>query len=203
MPGEPIKRCRGAARALTPKEQLRAEARARRRALPEPEREAWSERIAEHALGLPELARGGAVACYASVGSEVSTSLLLRGLLARGVPVGVPVTEGVAMRFMRIDHPWALVPGPRGVPIPRQPWTDLDEPTIVFVPGVLFGRDGSRLGQGGGHFDRWLAAHPNALRVGLAFAAQVVDRVPVTEEHDQGMDVIVTEEGRIRIGRPV
>jgi len=184
------------------KEQLRAEARERRRAIPEAEREALSERIAEHALALPELSRGGAAGAYASMGSEVSTSLLLRGLLAKGLRVAVPVTEGDELRFVQVIHPWALVPGPRGVPIPRQPWTEVDEPSVVFVPGILFGRDGSRLGQGGGHFDRWLEAHPRALRVGLAFAAQLVDRVPVTEPHDQGMDVIVTEEGRLRIGRP-
>jgi 5-formyltetrahydrofolate cyclo-ligase len=185
------------------KAQLRDEARARRRAIPPAQREAWSERIAEHALALPEAAEGGVVGCYASAGSEVGTSLLLRGLLARGVVVAVPVVRGETLGFARLDHPWALVPAARSVPEPRQPWEEVDAGSlaVVFVPGLLFGRDGSRLGQGGGHFDRFLAAHPRPLRVGLAFGAQVVDKVPVTEEHDQGMDVIVTEEGPLRIGR--
>jgi 5-formyltetrahydrofolate cyclo-ligase len=183
---------------------LREEARARRRALPASERAAWSERIAQHALGLPELGKARAVGCYASTGSEVDTSLLLRGLLARGVLVAVPTIAGETLRFVRLDHPWALVPGPRQVPVPRQPWTDVDADAldVVFVPGLLFGRDGARLGQGGGHFDRFLAAHPRTLRVGLAFAAQVVDRIEASEPHDQGMDALVTEEARLRIGRP-
>lgn len=188
---------------MSAKDELRAQARATRRAMPAQERAARSERIAEHALALPELARGP-VGCYASAGSEVETALLLRGLLARGVEVGVPVVSADDLRYVRLQHPWALVAGPRGVPIPRQPWSEMDPDSlsVVFVPGLLFGRDGSRLGQGGGHFDRFLAAHPRPLRAALAFEAQVVDRVAVTEPHDQGMDVLVTEEGRLRIGRP-
>ena len=182
---------------------LRAQARAARRAIPAPERERLSERIAEHALDLPELTKVGTIGCYVAAGSEVDTRLLLRGLTARAHRVAVPVIAGDALRWVRLNHPWALVPGERGIDVPRQPWEDApaSELVVVFVPGVRFGRDGSRLGQGGGHFDRFLVAHPKALRVGLAFDAQLDARVP-TEEHDEGMDVIVTENGRLRIGRP-
>lgn len=188
---------------MSSKATLREQARAARRALPPEAREAASERIAEHALALPELAKGPAVGCYASTGSEVATTLLLRGMLAKGLRVAVPVLVGDAMRFVRLQHPWALVPGARNIPEPRQPWDEFDDDTlgVVFVPGLQFGRDGSRLGQGGGFFDRFLAEHPGATRVGLAFDAQMVDRVEAVEPHDQGMDVVVTETGRIRIGR--
>lgn len=182
---------------------MRAQARARRRALPQQERAARSERIREHALALPELERARVVGCYVSVGTEVETGRLLRALLVRGALVAVPVTVEEEMRFVRLDHPWALAPGAHGIPEPRQPWTQVDGERleIVFVPGVLFGRDGSRLGNGRGHFDRFFAAHPTPLRVGLAFGEQVVDAIP-TEPHDQALDVLVTEEGRMRIGRP-
>lgn len=181
----------------------RDEARAFRRAIPPEARAQKSERIAEHVLAIPELQRARTVGCYASTGSEVDTNLLLRALLANGVRVAVPVMEGDSLRFVRLDHPWALVPGPKKVPIPRQPWTPVSghDLEVVVLPGLRFGRDGSRLGQGGGYFDRWLHDHVNALRVGVAFSEQVVDHVPV-EPHDQGIDVLVTEEGRLRIGRP-
>lgn len=181
---------------------LRAQARAARRAILPEVRQRKSERVREHALALPELARARAVGCYVSVGSEVDTSLLLRALLAKGVLVAVPVVDGERLRFVRLDHPWTFVEGAHRVPEPRQPWTVIDgeQLDVVCVPGLRFGRDGSRLGSGGGHFDRFLAAHPTPLRVGLAFAEQVVDTVP-TEGHDQGMDALVTDEGRQRIGR--
>lgn len=183
---------------------LRARARAARRAIPPEARAERSRRIAEHALALPELERARVVGCYVSVGSEVETTLILRALLAKGVLVAVPVTEGDELRFVRLDHPWALSPGAHNVPEPRQPWTRVDGERleVVFVPGLLFGRDGARLGNGGGHFDRFLANHPTPLRVALAFREQLVDTVPHLEAHDQGMDVLVTDDGRMRAGRP-
>ncbi|HET6403976.1 MAG TPA: 5-formyltetrahydrofolate cyclo-ligase [Candidatus Thermoplasmatota archaeon] len=185
------------------KAQLRAQAREARRALTPEERQERSDRIRAHVLALPELARARAVGCYVSVRSEVDTGLLLRELFARGIVVAVPVTLGESLVFARLNHPWALAPGAHGVPEPRRPWEEVpgDELDIILVPGVQFGRDGSRLGNGGGHFDRYLAAHPKALRVGLAFAVQLVDRLD-TEAHDQAMDLVVTEEGRVRTGRP-
>jgi 5-formyltetrahydrofolate cyclo-ligase len=186
-----------------PKRALREEARAIRRAIPAAERDERDARIREQALALPELARARVVGCYVSVGSEVGTTLLLRALLAKGIVVAVPVTEGDHLRFVRLDHPWALAPGAHGIPEPREPRTDVpgEDLEVVLVPGLRFGRDGSRLGNGRGHFDRFLAEHPKAKRVALAFREQVVDSV-ATEAHDQPMDVIVTEDGRVRTGRP-
>lgn len=188
---------------MATKEELRQQARAIRRALAPEARQEKAERIREHALALPELERARTVGCYVSVGSEVDTALLLRALLVKDKRVAVPVAEEDKMRFVRLQHPWTLVPGPRNIPVPRQPWEEIsgDQLDVVFVPGLRFGRDGSRLGQGGGAFDRFLREHVNPLRVGLAFSEQVVDTVP-SEAHDEGMDVLVTEAGRIRIGRP-
>ena len=181
----------------------RESARATRRAIPPEERAALSARIHEHVLALPELAKARAVGCYVSVRSEVETTLLLRELFVRGIVLAVPVTLGEHLLFARLNHPWSLAPGAHGIPEPRQPWEEVsgEELDVLIVPGLQFGRDGSRLGNGGGHFDRYLAAHPKALRVGLAFGAQLVDRVAI-EEHDQGMDVVITEDGRVRTGRP-
>lgn len=184
------------------KDAQRAQARAARKAIPPEVRAAKSARIAEHALALPELSRAKRVGCYASFGSEVDTAPILRALLAKGVFVAVPATVGEHIRFARLQHPWAIVPGPHKAPEPRQPWSEVDGESleVVLIPGLRFGRDGSRLGMGGGHFDRFLHDHPTPLRVGLAFSEQVADAV-ATEEHDEGVDVLITEDGRQRIGR--
>lgn len=185
------------------KKALREAARGVRRAIPPEERAARSERIREHVLSLPEISRARTVGCYVSVRSEVDTTLLLRELLVRGLTVAVPITHGEGLRFARLSHPWALAPGAHGIPEPREPREDVrgDDLDVIIVPGLQFGRDGSRLGNGGGHFDRFLAEHPKPLRVGVAFAAQLVEKVH-TEGHDQGMDVVITEDGRVRTPRP-
>lgn len=157
----------------------------------------------ERVLEVPQVASARVVGCYVSVGSEVDTRLLLRALLARGVVVAVPVTHADGLAFYRLEHPWSLEPGAHGIPEPREPRTLIhgDEMDAIIVPGLRFGRDGSRLGNGGGHFDRYLAAHAKPLRIALAFSEQMVDSV-YTESHDEGMDILVTEEGRSRVGRP-
>ena len=65
------------------------------------------------------------------------------------------------------------------------------EPDILFIPLLGFTTDGARLGQGGGHYDRWLAAHPGKTKVGLAWDVQCVDSIP-DEAHDQRLDAVVT-----------
>jgi len=59
------------------------------------------------------------------------------------------------------------------------------------MPLLAFDEDGGRLGQGGGYYDRWCAAHPDALRIGLAWDVQKIDRVPM-EAHDMPLHMIVT-----------
>jgi 5-formyltetrahydrofolate cyclo-ligase len=83
-----------------------------------------------------------------------------------------------------------LEPGPYGI---RQPGPDAEEltPDVLFVPLVGFTSALERLGQGGGHYDRWLAAHPQALTIGLAWDAQLVESLP-TEPHDMALDAVIT-----------
>ena len=64
---------------------------------------------------------------------------------------------------------------------------------VVVVPGLAFTADGRRLGQGGGHYDRFLPRlRPECRTVGAAFAEQVVDDLP-TEPHDVRLDLVVTD----------
>jgi 5-formyltetrahydrofolate cyclo-ligase len=96
-----------------------------------------------------------------------------------------------------IRRPEDLAPGYRGIPEPGSdaalvPAASVD---VFAVPGVLFGRDGSRLGRGGGHYDRLLAeARPEALRVGVCYSDRVRAELPV-EAWDQPVDLIITEQG--------
>ena len=76
---------------------------------------------------------------------------------------------------------------------------DLVTPVLVLTPLLAFDRRGGRLGQGGGHYDRIFAAlKPRGVTaVGLAFAAQEVERVP-SGPLDARMDWVVTEREAIR-----
>ena len=62
------------------------------------------------------------------------------------------------------------------------------------MPGVTFDTKGGRLGFGGGYYDRLLALPmaASALTIGLAYAFQVVPRLPA-ESWDKPVDILVTE----------
>lgn len=74
----------------------------------------------------------------------------------------------------------------------------------VFVPLLGFDRRGFRLGMGGGYYDASLAflAHRRVWRkpllIGVAFAAQEVERVPA-EAWDIPLNAILTERGLLRV----
>lgn len=84
-----------------------------------------------------------------------------------------------------------LVAGPFGL---RQPAADAEpaEPEILFMPVIGFTAGGARIGQGGGFYDRWLAAHPDTLAIGMAWDVQLVDAMPM-EPHDRPLAAIVTQ----------
>lgn len=65
------------------------------------------------------------------------------------------------------------------------------DPDVVLVPCLGVSREGYRLGYGGGYFDRWLAANPGVMAVGLAWSVSECQWVP--EAHDMPLGVVVTE----------
>jgi 5-formyltetrahydrofolate cyclo-ligase len=93
---------------------------------------------------------------------------------------------------------------------PRDRWGDPEreirpeEIDLVIVPGVGFGRDGARMGNGQGYYDRLLeSVRPDCPLVGLCFESQLFDNL-IVSSHDVFMDKVVTEravyEGRGRRG---
>ena len=141
---------------------------------------------------IPEDARIG---LYSAIAPEAPTSSYAKFFLERGHTIALPRlnSESAGMHFAAFTDPFDgsdLVDGPFGL---RQPSPDAEriEPDVLFIPLIGFTSRGDRLGQGGGHYDRWLAAHPGKTKVGLAWDAQLVDEIPV-EAHDQRLDAIVT-----------
>ncbi|HUP16008.1 MAG TPA: 5-formyltetrahydrofolate cyclo-ligase, partial [Acidimicrobiia bacterium] len=85
-------------------------------------------------------------------------------------------------------HPFGyLQPRPDANPIAP------DGIEVVLVPGLLFARDGGRLGHGKGYYDKLLSSfHPRPYLIGATVDRRVVDRLPMTH-HDVWMDALATE----------
>ncbi|UOF02696.1 5-formyltetrahydrofolate cyclo-ligase [Bdellovibrio reynosensis] len=88
--------------------------------------------------------------------------------------------------------------GPYGVWEPSQdsPQKDITSIDGLLIPGLVFNKNGNRLGKGKGFYDKTLASY-QGVKVGICFDFQVSeDRLP-TEAHDIVMDYIITETGLI------
>lgn len=74
---------------------------------------------------------------------------------------------------------------------------------IVLVPGLVFDREGGRLGRGKGYYDRFLTSLPRSTaRIGVTTDSSIVDRVP-TDERDQRVGWLATESGIKWVGGTV
>lgn len=140
------------------------------------------------------LTPGAAIGLYWPVAGEPRTIGYARHFLEAGHVLALPWSDDRAapMRF----RAWGgeaseLEIGPFGI---AQPGADLPEvrPEALFVPLVAFDTALNRLGQGGGHYDRYLEANPGLVRIGMAWSVQLADRLPL-EPHDRPLHYVVTE----------
>jgi 5-formyltetrahydrofolate cyclo-ligase len=181
------------------KAELRAAALKRRDALAPDARLAAAEALV--ARGLPVAAKPGMIVSgYMPIRSEINPLPLLRRYAEAGAKLALPA-------IVARDHPlsmraWAvgetLVPGQWGI---REPDASAAEvaPDIMLVPLAAFDRRGFRIGYGAGYYDKTIAGLRTRKRVvviGVAYAAQEVDEVPVLP-HDARLDLVLTEHEQI------
>lgn len=138
------------------------------------------------------------IGLYHATQHEAPTAGYARHFHEHGHHVALPRFASVdaAMEFALFADPFGesdMEPGPLGIIQPNRDAPSLTT-DVVFVPLVGFTASGKRLGQGGGHYDRWLAEHPGALKIGLAWDIQLVepDEALPTEPHDIALDAVVT-----------
>lgn len=138
---------------------------------------------------------GAVIGLYHAFSSEAPAHGYARFFHDAGHTIALPFfpADDAPMEFRKFTDPHAgsdLEDGPFGIPQPRSAAASV-LPDILFIPLVGFTADLERLGQGGGHYDRWLAEHPGRIAIGLAWDVQLVDKLP-TEPHDILLDGVVT-----------
>ncbi len=173
-------------------------------------------RLAEHAetfrtrvMGLPEVARAACASVYASRPHEPGTIPLLEALSDAGVRVIVPVLgDGLQRGWAQYVAPEDLIerapgrpPEPSGDFLPQAQLADAD---VIIVPALAVDTLGTRLGQGGGWYDRALVdARPGVPTVALVFDDEFHEaesRAIPREPHDLPVSIVVTPSGVHRVG---
>jgi 5-formyltetrahydrofolate cyclo-ligase len=175
---------------------LRTEAHKRRAQLhPSLRLDAANDAVA-HFLGHLPPGKGEVVAAYWPIRDELDIKHLIVRLMDAGQPVALPVVLGD-------EEPLELRLWQEGAPLYEAGFGTLApehgaprvEPDVILMPLLGFDRHGTRLGYGGGYYDRTLAHLARRPRlVGFAFARQEIDHIP-RDAHDVPLDAVVTELG--------
>jgi len=176
-----------------------------------------SKAIVERFIALREYAAANTAMWYLDVRSEVRTRHQLGDALRSGKKIVVPyctVDDSGANKLglWHLTSTDELVVGTWSIlEPPRERWgdprkeVDPRELDLVMVPGVAFTRDGARMGNGKGYYDRLLdRVRPEAPLIALAYECQLFTELPVSP-HDVYMDKVITEkavyQGRGRTAR--
>lgn len=171
---------------------------AKRDALSPSERAQKSEEIWKRLVTLAPFKETSQALFYVSFRSEVETLLMRRLTRKLGISVAVPriQAQNKSMIFYELGCDEKLEAGVFGVLQPTldaETITDLKEPSVILVPGLVFDSQGNRVGWGGGYYDRFLSDEGKGLpSVGLAFDLQIAAQLPV-QPYDVALNWIVTE----------
>jgi len=135
------------------------------------------------------------IGLYRSDTGEAPSARYIRFFFERGHTIALPrvTTLDKPMEFRLHTDPYEESDLEAGVWGLRQPGIDAPVvvPEVLFMPLIGFTANGDRLGQGGGYYDRFLAAHPQTIAIGMAWDVQEVAELP-TELHDMRLSAIVT-----------
>ena len=192
------------------KQSLRQRIIAAREQLTVADRTRLSHAISVRIANLNAYRTANTVLAYMNFGAEVSTENWVQQALHDGKCMLMPkvnyaTKELDVYRVTNLQHD--LAPGKWNILEPLVERCDkinsLQDVDFILLPGIAFGRDGARLGYGGGFYDKLLARIKNvnpsycpALVAG-AFAIQLVEGIP-QETTDHKVEWVVTETETIK-----
>ena len=147
-----------------------------------------------------------------SFGAEFASAAWVQQALQDGKQVLLPRVNSTTKQlelFQVVGLQQDVAPGKWDIPEPLsarcRKVDDLERVDFILLPGVAFGRDGSRLGYGGGFYDKLLvriapdSGNRHPALVAAAFSMQMVKEAP-QEATDRKVEWLITEKEVIDCG---
>ena len=169
------------------------------------DKDAVSRVICDRFIAHPAYQQAETVMWYIHCRSEVRTEPALLRELETGKRMAVPYCTKDEqghnkLGLWRLEDFAELVPGMWGIlEPPRQRWGEVgkeiapEQLDLIMVPGVGFDRNGGRLGNGAGYYDRLLVGvRADAVLSGVCYESQLFEQIAM-EPHDVAMDTVMTE----------
>lgn len=161
-----------------------------------------SREIMRNFLNLEIVEKSRKFLLYHSFGKEIITHDLINQLQERGKEVYLPyvIKEEKILGIGKYSKD-ELASGVFGIKEPaRKENIPVNLMDIILVPGLLFAKDGYRLGYGGGYYDRLLKnVEERVITIGFCFDEFLRDSLPF-EEFDVPVKMIITEKRVLSTG---
>lgn len=172
-------------------------------------RKQWDGLILSILTGSAPFAQSRSIFVFVSVQDEVDTYPIISAALAAGKQVFIPFLPKGSKEMLAVplSSLSALMPGAYGIPTAMEAAQSQDARRLApahidlcLTPGLLFDRLGYRIGYGGGYYDRFLAAHPDSVFIGLGYAMQLSETPLPRDPWDRPLSCLLNENGLFTIG---
>ena len=176
------------------KKALRAEIKAKKRAMTEAQIAATSEELAQQLYAHPAYQNAKSIFGYLSYNQEVRTMPMLEQAQKDGKRVAVPKVIDDTMIFIWLDDLSRVELGYCNIPEPMDNGpVAVYETALVLMPGLAFDPTGRRCGYGGGFYDRYLEEHPDHPTLAMCYGFQMFDHLD-TDPHDIPVNYVLSQE---------
>ncbi len=182
------------------KNDLRNTYKKKRELMTKPEVEEKSLLASKHFLSSEIYKKSSKIMVYMPLGNEIDTRHIIKTAFDDGKTVILPVTDAESGDITPciIRENTEFVKGAFSVAEPMEKETaEVSEIDAVLVPGIVFNKNGDRIGFGKGCYDRFLK-NISAVKLGFCYDFQIYDNFS-GEKQDISMDYLISEEEMIKI----
>ncbi len=134
---------------------------------------------------------------YNSAFNEVDTSLIAEFLKRKNYKFCYPVIDQKNIKFGLYQNDVKFVRNEEFVEILEPKTYKFIDPDILIVPLIAFDANLNRIGMGKGFYDKAiknLRSKKKIIAIGLAYYFQYIDREIETNQFDQKLDFVITED---------
>lgn len=129
--------------------------------------------------------------CFLPMSPEINIFPLIKILLQKGIKVVTPKTlPKRQLEHLVLESLEELEQGVFGTVHPKGNNIYQGDYDLIIIPGLAFDEEKNRLGYGGGYYDNFIVHHPQAMKIGIFYPFQKVDKIPI-ESHDVKLNEIL------------
>ena len=187
----------------TQKLEMREKYLAVRDAIPQEQKDIYDKKIFDRLISSITYRHSTDILLYASINGEVNIWPIFEAALKDGKKVAFPCcNDDNTMTFRYVTDRSQMSERTFGIlePDPSCEACCTSNFSLLIVPGLVFDKNGYRIGYGKGFYDRYLSSF-DGVSIGLVYSRLLLAEVP-KGRFDRHVDVIISEKGVYAVNAP-